>query len=169
MILNRPCLCELEITNQSQTSVSFNQESARACVNAAIQLLELMPDNPGAAPTYFRVPWWSVLHYTCQTASVLLLELVLDAQHHTEEETEGIVYSLKKALAYLWTMAKDSLSAYKAWRIVRQLTGELAFVQKFDISDVPPDAPKPETWTAGHETILVRSLGSPRTSKTSSQ
>src|SRR2546423_4526043 len=159
MIVHRPCLCNLEgrIANESRISRDFNQEAAVECVDAALALLRLMPDSPNIAEAYRILPWWSLLHYVCQAAAVLILELCLAAQHCPSQVGE-ILDGLKKAISYLRLMARASLSAYKAWRVCRQLMADSTSRLGIDTMDVPSDMPQPRGWTEGHETSLVQAL-----------
>jgi hypothetical protein len=159
MILHRPCLCNLEgrIVNESGASRDFNREAAVACIDAALALLRLMPDSPNIAEAYRILPWWSLLHYVCQAAAVLILELCLAAQHCPSRVGE-ILDGLKKAISYLRMMSCASLSAYKAWRVCRQLMADSTSRLGIDIMDVPSDMPHPPGWTPAYETALVKAL-----------
>jgi hypothetical protein len=159
MILHRPCLCNLEgrIVNESRASRDFNQEAAVACVDAALALLRLIPDSPNIGEAYRILPWWSLLHYVCQTAAVLILELCLAAQHCPLRVRE-ILEGLKKAISYLRMMSRVSLSAYKAWRVCWQLMADSTLRLGIDTMDVPSDTPAPSGWTEAYETSLMQAL-----------
>ena len=165
MLLHRPCLCNLEgrIANESRTSRDFNQEAAVACVDAALALLRLMPDSPNMAEAYRILPWWSLLHYVCQAAAVLILELCLAAQHCPSRVGE-ILDGLKKAISYMRMMSRASLSAYKAWRVCRQLMADSTSRLGIDTMDVPSDTLQPRGWTGAYETFLVQALDDRRDS-----
>jgi hypothetical protein len=165
MILHRPCLCNLEgrIVNESRASRDFNQEAAVACVDAALALLRLMPDSPNIGEAYRILPWWSLLHYVCQAAAILILELCLAAQHCPLRVGE-ILDGLKKAISYLRMMSRASLSAYKAWRVCRQLMTDSTSRLGIATMDVPSDMPPPREWTKAYETSLVQALDDRRES-----
>ena len=154
MILHRPCLCTVVIENESDRSREFNRSCARACVHAAMSMLAIMPSNPSAHEAYQLLPWWTLLHYVAQTASVLLLELSLDCQHFEGEVGEVTEY-LRKAMAYLWCMTEGSPSAYRAWRIFRRvLTDVSRRYEDLNVADIPEQARVPERWTAADEELL---------------
>jgi hypothetical protein len=46
--ITRPCLCRLDqrIKNQSDESARFNQKTAEACINAALDITSLLPEQP---------------------------------------------------------------------------------------------------------------------------
>ncbi|KAK4940189.1 hypothetical protein LTR10_019617 [Elasticomyces elasticus] len=158
MILHRPCLCEIIIENQSFSSEEFNRNSARACVHAGMSLLAIMPDNPSAHEAYQLLPWWSLLHYVAQATAVLMLEMALNCQHFQSERKDVINY-LRKAMAYIWCMSGTSLSAYKAWRIFRQLlTTIVEDHEEYDTVDIPEEAPQPPGWTEKMEASVQRNF-----------
>lgn len=146
MMLNRPCLCEIFIKDESERSREFNQNTARECVHAAMSMLAVMPDYPTAHEAYQLLPWWTLLHFVAQATSVLLLELALDAQHLQGDKTQLTQY-LRKAMGYLWCMTEGSLSAYRAWRTFRQLLDEvLERYEDLDVKDIPTEAVIPPGW-----------------------
>ncbi|KAI1625564.1 hypothetical protein EDD37DRAFT_309214 [Exophiala viscosa] len=160
MILHRPCLCEIVIENQSFPSQEFNRNSARACVHAGMSLLAILPDSPSAHEAYQLLPWWGLLHYVAQATSVLMLEMALDCQHFRTEIPDVINY-LRKAMAYIWCMSGTSPSAYRAWRVFRQLlTAILENYDGYDTVDIPQEAPQPPGWTEQNETSVRRNFAS---------
>lgn len=155
MILHRPCLCEIKIAGESSTSRQFNQESARACVHAAMSLLNLIPDNPVAYEVRKLLPWWSLLHYICQAGAVLLLELCLDCQHF-QGEAQNVIGAMRKTMSYLWCMSEESMSAYRAWRIFKGLLNEVSGRYGGDrVFNIRENAPVPSGWTESAEKSVV--------------
>lgn len=154
MILYRPCLCNIEIDNESPQSKSFDLLSARKCVEAAISMIGLMPNAQTAQEGFLLLPWWSLLHYTSQAIAVLLLEMCLNTVHFPGE-LDRLVTPLKRAMLYLYRMTSTSRSAYKAWKIFRGvLENASTEFAGLDISDVPINAPQPANWDPGLEASL---------------
>jgi hypothetical protein len=62
--ITRPCLCRLDqrIKGQSAESVRFNQDTADACVQAALDLTSWLPDPSNPRWIYESGPWWSSVH-----------------------------------------------------------------------------------------------------------
>jgi hypothetical protein len=62
--MTRPCLCRLDqrIKGQSAESVKFNQDTADACVQAALDLTSWLPDPSNPRWIYENGPWWSSVH-----------------------------------------------------------------------------------------------------------
>jgi hypothetical protein len=160
IILHRPCLCRIQISAESIFSKEFNRSSARSCVHGAVSLINVLPDDPTAHEAYQLLPWWNLLHYLCQALAVFILELCLDMEHF-EKSSSSITPHVQKAMSYLWCLTTGSLSAYKAWRILRQMLVVLSFrIDDFDIAGIALDAQVPIGWTAVNEELLMKALGS---------
>jgi hypothetical protein len=68
--VTRPCLCRLDrrIKGQSAESVRFNQNTADACVQAALDLTLWLPDPSNPRWIYEKGPWWGSVHISKSTA-----------------------------------------------------------------------------------------------------
>jgi hypothetical protein len=66
MCVARPCLCRLEqpSNDQNEGSAEFNRETARSCVQAALDLTVLLPEPSKATWIYEKGPWWSSVHFS---------------------------------------------------------------------------------------------------------
>ena len=115
MIINRPCLCRIDgkIPNESSKSRDSNRETAARCVHAARDMLKLLPDTPNPKGLYKVGPWWCLVHYLMQAATVLMLELSFRADH-MPTEAEELFDCAKKALVWLSSMAEDDEAARRA-------------------------------------------------------
>ncbi|KEF54992.1 uncharacterized protein A1O9_08644 [Exophiala aquamarina CBS 119918] len=160
MILHRPCLCHIQILAESTFSRDFNYSNARSCVYGAVALVNILPDNPTRHEAYQLLPWWNLLHYLGQALAVFILELCLDMEHFEQSSTLFKPH-IQKAMTYLECLTTGSLSAYKAWRILRQMLMALSFrVDDFDIANIALDAQVPAGWTDVDEATLMEALGS---------
>jgi hypothetical protein len=65
------------IQNESNTHGTSTTRQPVECVQAALTMLQLMPDHPNVSEAYRVLPWWSLLHFVCQAAAVLIMELCL--------------------------------------------------------------------------------------------
>ena len=159
MMLFRPCLCDMtdRVEHESRTSQDFNQLAAKTCVDAAISMLGLLPPRPPPEEAYQILPWCLLLHYVCQAAAALILELCLEDQH-APSALHVMVDGVKKALYYLEFMGVESLSAYKAWKTYRRFLQDATERFGLDVSDLPPDVPHPREWTAAMERALTKAL-----------
>ncbi len=136
--INRPCLCRLDrkIPNQSDKSNNFNRNAAATCVSLARDMLDMIPDEPNPVALYKATPWWCVLHYLMQAASVLMLELSFRA-HHMPEDAENILQSAKKAVRWLHNMGEENLAARRAWGMCDALIREVAPKIGRSVDDLP--------------------------------
>ncbi|KIW15354.1 hypothetical protein PV08_05400 [Exophiala spinifera] len=140
--IHRPCLCRLDrkIPNQSNKSMEFNRNSAASCVKAAMEMLELIPDEPNAVGLLKVGPWWGILHWLVQCTSVLMLEISFRS-NHMPEEVDAILEACKKGIRWLHALGEDSASAKRAWAICFPMLQ--ASVKKVgrDVGDVPQQPP----------------------------
>lgn len=154
MILYRPFMCEIRIEDESAESREFNQLSARAGVIAAIRMTDIMPEDPVAAQILQIFPWWTLLHYMSQAIAMLCLELCLNVQH-MQDQTREVMAALKKALNYLWVLAPESKSAYRAWGMYRPLVDKVAKRYKRTVlTGMTSEAARPQHWSEEDERKL---------------
>ena len=142
MTVHRPCLCRLDrkIPGQSNKSLQFNRTSAASCVEAAIEMLQLIPDEPNAFGLISIGPWWNILHWVVQATTVLMLEISFRA-NHMPEDADTILESSKKGIRWLHALAEDNPSARRAWSICNALFKDA--VKKIGRSndDLPQNTP----------------------------
>ncbi|KAG0155069.1 hypothetical protein PDIDSM_642 [Penicillium digitatum] len=140
--LGRPCLCRRD-ARQGPTP-SFSHEMAVVTLKSARHMLDLIPDEPDALQIYRVAPWWCILHYLMQAATVLLLELSFGTVHMPEEENNFIGLS-KKAIRWLFAMSEQSIASRRAWQLCDLSLRKLAQGMKYDVNDMPsyPYTPEP--------------------------
>lgn len=143
IIINRPCLCRIDrqIPNESDHCKDFNNSAATACVHAARNMLDLLPEKPNAVGLYMVSPWWSLLHHLMQAATVLMLELSFRVDH-MPFEVEDILNSAKKAAQWLHKMAADNVAAQRAWNLCSDMLRNLAPKVGRTADDLPRDPPR---------------------------
>lgn len=158
MVLCRPFVSQIDITNESEASTKTNRSLARQGVYSVIQMVGILSDDPVAAEVLQVLPWWSLLHYVCQATALLLLEMCLNTQH-LQDEPQEVLRGLRKGMQYLWVLAPESKSAYKAWNIQRPLIGRLKARHGHDgLLDMPLDARQPQDWSDLDELQLQQDL-----------
>ncbi|KAJ5382637.1 hypothetical protein N7517_000548 [Penicillium concentricum] len=113
--LGRPCLCRRD-ARQKNNKPSFSHEMAVLTLKSARHMLDLIPDEPDALQLYRIAPWWCILHYLMQAATVLLLELSFGTVHMPEEEQNFVIQS-KKAIRWLFAMSEQSIASRRAWQL----------------------------------------------------
>lgn len=143
--LGRPCLCRRD-ARQTGVNSSFSHEMAVITLESACRMMDLIPDEPNAIQLYRIAPWWCVLHYLMQAATVLLLELSFGTVHMPDEEANFIQLS-KKAIRWLFAMSEQSIASRRAWQLCDLSLRKLAQGMKYDVSDIPdyPYHPEPST------------------------
>lgn len=162
MILYRPFLCEIQIDEESRKSYTLNLRCTRACVRAAVTLMDHLPDAPVPHQVMLIVPWWRLLHYLVEVVAVIVLEMCLNLQHMHQSETEGLMTSLKKALYYLWAFAAESRSACRAWCLLRVMAEKAAAKcgQEDVLADVVGSESRPLPWDEQDELWVADAIGS---------
>ena len=127
IMINRPCLCRLDrkIPDQSGKANDFNREAAMRCVHAAQDMLEMLPQEPNSVGLYTVAPWWSLVHYLMQAATVLMLELSFRSDH-MPDKVEDVFDSAKKATDWLRSLSEDNEGARRAWSLCDEMLRKVA-------------------------------------------
>jgi len=142
IIINRPCLCRLDyrIPNESKRSRGFNRSAAAACIEAAREMIALLPDEPNPIGLISRSPWWCLLHYLVSAGTVLIAEISMRAEHNPQQ-ADGLLKDSKKVVSWLRAMGKDNLGAERSWTVLSKLLIAAAPKIGGDTSDVQRDFP----------------------------
>lgn len=137
-IISRPCLCRMNerIPNQSEKAKDFNQSTAAKCVEAALAMLELLPDEPNPNGLYRVAPWWCLVHHLVQAVTVLMLELSFRSDH-LPLRADDILLAAKKTVHWLRSMSVEDLSAYRAWTMCDDMLRKVAPRVGRDVDDLP--------------------------------
>lgn len=140
--INRPTLCRLErkMPGQSKESSEFNSRAAATCLEAAIDMLALVPDEPNAIGLNRVGPFWSMLHWLMQACTVLMLELSFRA-YHMPQEAENILEAAQKAVRWIHNMGEENPSAAKAWGFCNAMLRDAAKKIGRDVTDLPEHPP----------------------------
>ena len=127
IMINRPCLCRLDrkIPNQSGKANDFNRATAMKCIHAARDMLEMLPQEPNSVGLYTVAPWWSLVHYLMQAATVLMLELSFRS-NHMPDKVEDIFDSAKKATDWLRSLSEENEGARRAWSLCDEMLRKVA-------------------------------------------
>lgn len=147
MTLFRPCLCRFEgrIPHESEESKNFNQDAVRSCLDSARAIVATFSDTPDPSEVYKISPWWNALHYLCEAASILMLEIAYRAQH-VPSHVDDIFRDAKKAVRWLRTLSGTSISARKGWEIFDGLLRDVSGLIGQTTNDMDIEAPLPPKW-----------------------
>lgn len=120
--VTRPCLCRLDkrIGGQSNASALFNQKTADACIQAALDLASCLPEPTTPSWLYEKGCWWSSVHIFMQAITVLLLELAQGTSHLSEDSSE-ITICVEKLTRWLILMKTVDRVAESAYNMVRNM------------------------------------------------
>ncbi|KAF4765641.1 hypothetical protein HAV15_003522 [Penicillium sp. str.  len=118
LLITQPCLGRLihssaEVSNAPEIP---SDPMAEICIQAACQLLDLLPNEPNLTWLYGIIPWWSALHYLMQAITIMLTRLFVRTTVGTID-TNGVSLKLEKALGWLKALSKVDISAQKAWLV----------------------------------------------------
>ncbi|RMZ85474.1 hypothetical protein DV737_g768, partial [Chaetothyriales sp. CBS 132003] len=143
IIIYRPCLCRLDqkIPHQSSKSMDFNLSGARGCVDAARDMLKLIPNEPNPIGLLTVGPWWSILNFLVQAATVLMLEISFRA-HHMPEEADSVLEASKKAIRWLHALGQENLSAQRAWVLCNYMLHRTVAKIGREVTDMPSQPPE---------------------------
>ncbi|PSN72565.1 hypothetical protein BS50DRAFT_658531 [Corynespora cassiicola Philippines] len=144
MLITRPCLCRIErrIPDQSRNSANFNDKTAGACIEAAKDLAQLLPDEPNPRYIYELGPWWSMTHNIVQALAVFLLEICY-SQPHLSSRQSSIAPQAKKLLLWLKSMTEDPVSQ-RAYQLIMSMLQKSKVGIYLDMTELGHDA-SPET------------------------
>lgn len=133
--LGRPCLCRRD-ARQANPPHAFSHTMAVITLESASRMLDMIPDDPNVLPLYQICPWWCVLHYLMQAATVILLELSFGVIH-TPELEENLVRLAKKSIRWFHAMSERSIGSRRAWQLCDSSFRKLASGMKYNTDDLP--------------------------------
>lgn len=156
--LGRPCLSRRDsrLSNPPQT---FSHMMAIITLNSASEMLDLIPDDPNVLQLYKLCPWWCILRYLMQAATVILLELSFGSVHMPEEE-EKLVKLSKKCIRWLHAMSERSIGSKRAWQLCDSIYRKLASAMKYKTDDIPSQ-PKEQYITTEEGTSTIPNFFEP--------
>ncbi|OGE48054.1 hypothetical protein PENARI_c033G09546 [Penicillium arizonense] len=118
LFITQPCLRRLIYRSPEMSNVPIDASGSMTaiCIQAAGQLLELLPDKPDLTWLYGVCPWWCALHYFMQSITMILTESFIRTRLGTIR-TISTMPKLRKAIAWLKEMSERDVSAQKAWLV----------------------------------------------------
>jgi hypothetical protein len=124
ILVNKPCLHYLAYNSTRPHAFrSFYQIAAKHCVQAAYEMLDLLPSTVDLAWLYGTTPCWLVLHYIMMAITVLMVELFLSPEGQSRLE-KSVLVQVQKALGWVKFMANSDASAKKAWLICNNILAQ---------------------------------------------
>ncbi|KAJ5364435.1 uncharacterized protein N7496_010148 [Penicillium cataractarum] len=136
IVLGRLWLCRRDELGPDQPQM-LNHNMAMMTLDAAKQILDLLPDQPNTVQLYQMFPWWSVLHYISHAAKIVLFELSIGCMH-VRDSTPHLVWLAKKAICWLHAISTRSPGAKRAWRLCDSFYRKVSEQVGYCTNDIPP-------------------------------
>ncbi|KAJ5542907.1 hypothetical protein N7535_005329 [Penicillium sp. DV-2018c] len=145
ILLGRPALCRRTIRGKDSVPDEFSNEMAIITLESAMHLLDLLPDEPNIMHAYQFCPWWCLLHYIMQTATVIILELSFDC-FHMPGRKDDLLQCAGKSVRWLQTMSENCIASHRAWQLCETALGQILFNTSSDDQNVSlPDQRRYDT------------------------
>ncbi|KAH8698520.1 hypothetical protein BGW36DRAFT_272033, partial [Talaromyces proteolyticus] len=129
MILTRPCLTGSKDiggnSKEHEKSFRLSNKYGRVCLQSAEDLISILPDHPDMVWLSKASPWWSILHFIMQAATVLLIYMTIFDEHDAESPN-AVISAAKKALSWLHSLSECDESARRAFLICERLLHRIA-------------------------------------------
>lgn len=154
VLLHRPCLTRPVASQESGLRVPrsrFRDESAFACLQASMTLIDVLPEQPDVSWISTIAPWWSLVHFLMQATIVLLSHLSIYSIPAQADKTKAELFTAvfvvppetvfntsKKALRWLHSLGNTDASAHKAFELCYICIRRIASSKGLDLSDVRP-------------------------------
>lgn len=141
IVLGRPCLCrhmphQDDKRRRSLDHQGFSHEMAVMTLESAMNMLDLLPDEPNTAHLYKFCPWWCFLHYIMQTATVIILELSFRCVHLPGRES-SLIRSANKSVRWLHMMSTHCIASHRAWQLCESAVRRLVSSMGYDDGEIP--------------------------------
>lgn len=134
LIISQPCLHRLAYQLPAAASSTTCNIMASMCVQAACQMLDMLPGEGDPDWLYREFPWWCVLHYVMQSITILLVELFKRAQHESTEISD-LTEKVQKAIRWLRMMSVKDPSSQEVWIVCVNILSQFGskFLLNIDI------------------------------------
>ncbi|EPS37450.1 hypothetical protein H072_8926 [Dactylellina haptotyla CBS 200.50] len=119
VLLNWPCLCRVKAVEAAQ-SRPFNRAASVTCVTAALDIINLLPDEIQAEEFWTVFPWWIVLYYIVSSGLIVMMEMTLQAEN-IPEQTEQLMSAGEKVIRWLYYMGQTDLAAKRSCKMLTDL------------------------------------------------
>jgi hypothetical protein len=100
---------------------------ADECVQAALQMISLLPDTLDLVSISKMSPWWCVMHYIVQATAILLSEVHYQTACRScpKSAVEEIISAAGTAVRCLERLSGQSTTASRAWELSNSLMQHL--------------------------------------------
>jgi hypothetical protein len=137
ILLGRPALCRRTTHGKSSHQQGFSNDMAVICLKSAMHMLDLLPDEPNIVHAYQFCPWWCLVHYIMQTATVIIMELSFDCFHMPDRKGD-LVQCAEKSVRWLQKMSEHCIASHRAWQLCDIALRRIMSNTGTDANDMPP-------------------------------
>ncbi|KAJ6089614.1 hypothetical protein N7467_004830 [Penicillium canescens] len=116
LIITQPSLRLYQSSTESKSPGATCDNMATICVQAACQMLDLLPEEADSSWLYGIAPWWCILHNIMQSTAILLVELFTRTHLGTLKAT-SLIQRVQKATRWLNEMSAKDPSSQRAWLV----------------------------------------------------
>ncbi|QKX62124.1 uncharacterized protein TRUGW13939_09280 [Talaromyces rugulosus] len=154
IVLGRPCLTRPG--TDTDTGIiyprsGFDNDISLICLQSALDLISIFPDEPNPVWLFKSTPWWCVLHFIMQSVSVLLVHLSIgpvnmrtnndkevsgEGASGEEESPEIVLKAIKKICSWLHSLSEYDHSAQRAFDICNKMFHRVASSQGFTTGEI---------------------------------
>ncbi|KAL4892873.1 fungal-specific transcription factor domain-containing protein [Aspergillus ambiguus] len=125
IVITQPCLSGLaETPTWVESPPGFSEEMSATCIDLAVDVLDLLPDQPSFSWISGISPWFYILHYLMQSIAVLLFGLFL-AKDTATTEYSRLQQQVSKAMLWLTAMSTRDQTSLRALSICTDLLSYL--------------------------------------------
>lgn len=136
IMLGRPCLCRHNIPKRGpDDEQQFTHAMAVSALRSATQMANLIQDGPSTGSSHGAGPWWCLLHYVMQAATVMILELAMNCIHTPHAES-NLLHLTRKCVRWLQRTSEHSIASHRAWQLCDGALRRLELPTGLDISDL---------------------------------
>jgi hypothetical protein len=124
LVITQPAL-RSHIWGEDPSNAACHQ-MATVCMNAAAQMVDLLPNDPSVAWLLGNSPWWCSLHCLTQSITVLITQLLHERITRANQNTNPLE-RIQKALRWLTECSSRDPCYKRAWDTFADLLSSQGF------------------------------------------
>lgn len=123
ILITQPCFSrQIRPTLGTEIASNFCESMANACVDLAVQMLELLPEHLDSSWVYRVSPWWCMSHLLMQPVSIILTELLLAKPATTKRRK--LLEVLSQATRWLAELSTRDPTFQRSVKVCRELVAQ---------------------------------------------
>lgn len=127
LFISQPCILQFFLGPTHDVILCGHEarsSMATVCVQAATDILHLLPDEPDAHWLYETCPWWCFLHYLMQAVSVCLAAVFVSPRSASDASL-SMEAAVSKAMRWLSSISSTDPSSEEALRICTDIVARI--------------------------------------------